>query len=122
MRKFASIIVTLSVFLGLSLFPGVSTPLSDCKDQLGTWRDVLLVSSAHAACMAMSYTGDAFNFYNVETRAIITDHSHACSSNSSRCKQPNPGTCGFSGASACKTYFMPASAGSMSGSCTCGCG
>ena len=66
------------------------------------------------------YSGDAFNFYNVESRAIITDHTHMCASASSKC-QTNAGKCGF-GAPPCKSYFMPDSAGSMTGSCSCGCG
>lgn len=76
-------------------------------------------SKAGACRTPISYSGDAFNFYNTETKANITDHTHSCTSPSWKC-QATPGKC-YIGGPNCKSYFTPSSPGSMTGSCNCGC-
>lgn len=72
------------------------------------------------ACNApVAYTGDAYGFYNTETKATITDHNHTCTDPSSKC-QAVPGKCYFGGPD-CKSYFTPSSAGALTGTCACGC-
>lgn len=60
---------------------------------------------------------DAFNFWNTETMAKITDHNHKCGG--WKC-QATPGTCP-DGVTPCKTWFKPDSTGSLTGSCYCQC-
>ena len=72
------------------------------------------------ACrIPISYSGDAFGFYNIETRATINDHTHTCNAGSYKC-QAIPGNC-YMGGPNCKSYFGPSSPGAMTGTCGCGC-
>jgi hypothetical protein len=76
--------------------------------------------SGPGACRPhISYSGDAFNFHNTETKANITDHAHICTSPSWKC-QATPGKC-YIGGPNCKSYFTPSSPGSLTGGCDCGC-
>jgi hypothetical protein len=67
----------------------------------------------------VSYSSDAFGFYNIETRSNITDHTHTCNAGSYKC-QAIPGNC-YMGGPNCKNYFSPSSPGVMTGTCGCGC-
>ena len=60
---------------------------------------------------------DAYNFWNTETMAKITDHTHTCGG--FKC-QVTPGTCP-DGVTPCKSWFKPSAPGSHTGSCYCQC-
>ena len=77
--------------------------------------------SGVGACKTpIPYTGiDAFNLYNTEAKANITDHNHSCTGAAWKC-QALSGSC-YIGGPACKSYFTPSPAGSLTGTCNCGC-